>query len=111
MSAVHSDIWFFGHVVAYMSPIEENVNYAYMNDLCERMHTLEPAVKFDNREWLGRVHYLLYLGDYTLALKAFEKATQGDGWKTWNVCEPGVVSQPQMFDEAWQNAQNKEPTK
>ena len=107
MSCVPDDIWCHGHVVAYMSPVDEGVTYASMNALCAQMHALEPRVKFDNREWLGRVHYLLYLGDHALALAAFQKATEGDGRTSWHPClDPATVSQPQLFSQKWQDAQN-----
>ncbi len=110
-SKVPADIWCHGHVVAYMSPVDDDVGYAFMDALCEKMHHFEPAVKFDNREWLCRAHFLLYLGDHSLAVAAFRKATEGDGRTTWNVCGPGMICQPQYMSESWQKAREEEEEK
>lgn len=105
MSKVPQDVWCDGYVIAYMSPIDEGVNYAFMDALCDKMHALEPRVKFDNREWLGRIHYILFLGDHALALEAFRRATAGDGCATWNEClDTKSVSLPQLFSPNWQKA-------
>jgi len=111
MSCVPDDIWCDGYVIAYMMPVADGVRYKYMNALCERMHALEPRVKFDNREWLGRVHYIHYLGDYALARAAFVEATREDGHATWHIAEPETVSQVQMFSESWQEAQERKEKK
>lgn len=105
---VDPEVWAFGHVLAYRQPLTDDVTYAHMNALCERLHALEPAVKFDNRAWLGKIHYLLYLGDHDKAVAALTQAAvlrDAD----WHVCAPGKISLPQYCSTSWQEAQPAAP--
>lgn len=45
-----------------------------MFELCQKLNTdpLSQAVIFDKANWVG-THYLLYLGDYEIAMKVFQK--------------------------------------
>ena len=124
---VDHDVWENGGCIAYASPIGSGVTYKYADSLCERMHKIEPDVKFDNREWLGRAHYILYHGDYDRALAAVKKIFAEekiilecdkteeqrkqdieDSWddkkvnqrpSSWHLCAPGTVSAVQAWSK------------
>lgn len=100
--AVDPQIWAHGHVIATV-PVDASVTYATMNALCAALGAAEPAVRWDNRQWLS-IHYILYLGSHDLATAAFCRQVVGDG-RLWKLCGLGMVSAPQYHSQSWQDAQ------
>ena len=106
MSRVHPLVWTQGHVLATAMP-GAKVTYKTMNTLCEALHKEAPDILFDNREWLGRVHYLMFYGNFEKARNVFLRLTMNDGLE-WDVSVEGdLVAMPQLYSQEWQDAQEE----